>query len=322
MSCVLIDESNIESLHKPVLPEAVLNALAPLPGGRYLDGTLGMGGHAAAILGRAPDCELCGLDQDEVALKLARQRLSAFAARVNFFHLRFGEFYRALDELGWDEIDGALLDLGISSLQLDDAARGFSYRADGRLDMRMDQNSGRKSAWHLVNYGSFEELRDCIATLGEEPQAGRIARQIIQARQKEQIDGTQRLAEIVCSAYPASWRWKSRRHPAVRTFQALRMAVNDELGQLQEFLRRIMDRLKHGGRLVIITFHSLEDRMVKHAMRDWAKDCICPPCMGICTCGHKAEARILYKKPVIADEAELKANPRAASAKLRAAEKL
>lgn len=308
--------------HVPVLLEETLAALAPRAEGRYLDGTLGLGGHASAILNAAANIRLCGLDRDEEALSLARERLGSHGKRVQVFHCRYSDFPQALIELGWDKVDGALLDIGVSSLQLDESERGFSFNGDGPLDMRMDQHSGQPSAWHWVNRESFARLKECIATLGEEPQAGRIARVIVEARQKASIESTAELAALVEKAYPPAWRAKARRHPATRTFQALRMAVNDELGELKRFLDRILAWLPLGGRLAVITFHSLEDRMVKQAMRRWAEGCRCPRHVPVCVCRHQPEVRILHKKPVQAGSAELGVNPRAASAKLRAVEKI
>lgn len=315
-------ENAEQARHVPVLPVETLDALAPRAGGRYLDGTLGMGGHASAVLSSAPDIELCGLDRDEDALNFAKQRLASFGPRAHLFHCRYSDFAEALGELGWSKVDGALLDIGVSSFQLDEAGRGFSFYGDGPLDMRMDQGSGQPSAWHWVNRESFDKLKDCIATLGEEPQAGRIARAIVDARQKDPIDTTAQLAALVERAYPAAWRAKARRHPATRTFQALRMAVNDELGELQRFLDQILAYLPIGGRLAVITFHSLEDRMVKQAMRHWAEGCRCARHIPRCVCGHQPEVRILHKKPVQAGPDELAVNPRASSAKLRAVEKI
>lgn len=308
--------------HVPVLLEETLAALAPRAEGRYLDGTLGLGGHASAILSAAANIRLCGLDRDEEALSLARERLGSHGERVQVFHCRYSDFPQALIELGWDKVDGALLDIGVSSLQLDEVERGFSFNGDGPLDMRMDQHSGQPSAWHWVNRESFARLKECIATLGEEPQAGRIARVIVEARQKASIESTAELAALVEKAYPPAWRAKARRHPATRTFQALRMAVNDELGELRRFLDRILAWLPLGGRLAVITFHSLEDRMVKQAMRRWAEGCRCPRHVPVCVCRHQPEVRILHKKPVQAGPVELAVNPRAASAKLRAVEKI
>lgn len=292
-------------IHKSVMLNEVLEFLPS--SGRFLDGTLGMGGHALAMLERDAGCTLCGLDQDREALAIARERLAPFCARVHCFHLRFAGFEAALSELGWESADAVLLDLGVSSLQLDRPGRGFSFRHGGPLDMRMDADSGRESAWHMVNRASFAELKDCFAMLGEDPMAGRIARRIVDERQKGSIDTSTQLAEIIRMAYPPSWRRSARRHPATRCFQALRMAVNDELGQLKEFLSRIWPWVSPGGRLAIISFHSLEDRLVKHAMRDWAK---------------AGSAELVTKKPLVPSGAETAANPRASSAKLRVAVKV
>ena len=207
-------------------------------------------------------------------------------------------------------------------MQLDTAERGFSFTADGPLDMRMNPEQGTVSAWHLVNRERPEFLKRIIADLGEEPQAGRIARCIAEERRKNPIDSTRQLAVLVERAYPPAWRAKARNHPATRTFQALRMTVNNELGELQRFLERALSRLRVGGRLAVISFHSLEDRMVKHAMRQWTRDCICPRHLPRCICRHAPEARILTKKPVCASSEEVAGNPRASSAKLRVVEKI
>lgn len=321
-------ERSAADLHIPVLMKETLAALQPvLDAGRdrpvrILDGTLGMAGHSCAMLQAAPMAELCALDRDEEALELARRRLEPFGDRVHTYHCRYSQFEEALDDLGWDKVDAVLLDIGVSSLQLDEAERGFSFYGDGPLDMRMDQHSGAPSAWHWVNRENFDRLKECIATLGEEPQAGRIARAIVDARQKSPIDTTAQLAALVEKAYPPAWRAKARRHPATRTFQALRMAVNDELGELRRFLDAILGRLSLGGRLAVISFHSLEDRMVKQTMRYWAEGCRCPRHVPVCVCHHVPEVEILYKKPVQADDDELAVNPRASSAKLRAVEKI
>jgi 16S rRNA (cytosine1402-N4)-methyltransferase len=308
--------------HIPVLLEQTLTALAPRAGGRYLDGTLGLGGHCAALLGAAENTEVCGLDRDENALSLAGERLSSFGRRAHIFHCRYSRFPEALHELQWKRVEGVLLDVGVSSLQIDENDRGFSFYGDGPLDMRMDQHSGELSAWHWVNRESLARLKECIATLGEEPQAGRIARTIVEARGKAPIESTAELAALVERAYPAAWRHKARRHPATRTFQALRMAVNDELGELKRFLDQILAYLPVGGRLVFITFHSLEDRLVKQAIRRWAEGCRCPRYCTACVCRHQPEVRILYKKPLQAGSDELAVNPRAGCAKLRAVEKI
>ncbi|WP_035065712.1 16S rRNA (cytosine(1402)-N(4))-methyltransferase RsmH [Nitratidesulfovibrio termitidis] len=311
------------TLHVPVLLDEVLEALAPHPGGRYLDGTVGLGGHSAAIMERiGPDGELCCLDRDTTALELARQRLAPWAGRVHFFHTRYADFEAALDQLGWDKVDGALIDIGVSSMQIDMADRGFSFHADGPLDMRMDRDGDEDPASKLVNRATADVLKDIILRYGEDPMAGRIARAIVDARATGPIETTAQLVAIVDRAYPAKWRATSRNHPATRTFQALRMAVNDELGQLERFLDRILDRLNPGGRLAVITFHSLEDRIVKHRLRDESQGCVCPRSVSRCECGHKARVDVLTRKPVTASEAELARNSRASSAKLRAAQRL
>ncbi len=307
--------------HTPVLVSNVLEALAPKDNGYYLDGTLGLGGHSIEILQAAKNIKLCGIDRDANALALAKERLSAFEGNVHYFHMRYSQFEDALASLHWEKLDGALIDIGVSSMQIDQAERGFSFNADGPLDMRMDEDA-HLSAWQVVNRERFEFLKDIITRFGEEPQAGRIARAIVNARQKKPIDTTAELADIVYNAYPPAWRAKARNHPATRTFQALRMVVNDELGELERFLANIFRHLKVGGRLAVICFHSLEDRMVKQSMRHLAEGCRCPQHIMRCVCNHKPEVKILYKKPVVATAEELRENPRASSAKLRAAEKI
>lgn len=302
-----------EPAHIPVLMEETIAALAPRDFGHYLDGTLGLGGHTEAILSRSRECVVCGLDRDATALAIARTRLAGFADRLKLFHLPFAEFPQALDQLGWKSVDGALLDLGISSFQLDNPERGFGFRENGLLDMRMDLASDAPDARALLNGADFARLRDILAEYGEEPLAARIARRIVDTRKNGPIEDTATLAALVSSAYPAQWRGKSRRHPATRVFQALRIAVNDELGQLAIFLRLIFAWLAIGGKLVVITFHSLEDRLVKRAMRDWAR--------ALNPAGEPV-ARLLHKKPLVPDALEIESNPRARSAKLRAIEKL
>ncbi len=313
--------------HIPVLQAEVLEAIIPVPGtgGRYLDGTLGMAGHACAILERAGSkAMLCGLDRDPQALMYAQQRLAPFGEQAHCFHQRYSAFNEALDTLGWDMLDGALIDIGVSSLQLDTPERGFSFYADGPLDMRMNQDAPEASdapVSRLIQRLRHEELRDVLSKYGEEPQAGRIAAAIIRERQKKPIQTTRELAAIVEQAYPAAWRAKARNHPATRTFQALRMLANDELGELQRFMDTILARLKPGGRLAVITFHSLEDRVVKHSMKAWAQGCICPRHLPLCVCQHEPEAVILTPKPVKATTEEIAKNPRSSCAKLRVAEK-
>ncbi len=322
------DHEQLESVHIPVLLEQTLVALAPKAGGRYLDGTLGLAGHTKAIIQSAENIEICALDRDGDALELAKARLNSLSlngAKIHYFNTHYSKFEDALQSLGWDKLDGALIDIGVSSLHLDTPERGFSFNSDGPLDMRMDRqmlDGSTRSARDIVNKERFEVLKDIIKDYGEEPQAGRIARAIVDARQTKSIDTTAELARIVYNAYPPAWRAKARNHPATRTFQAFRMVVNDELGELKRFLDLILKRLNIGGRLVVISFHSLEDRMVKQTMRYWAESCRCPRHIMRCACGHKPEVKILYKKPAVAQAEELAQNPRASSAKLRAIEKI
>ncbi len=310
------------ALHVPVLLHEVMHFLAPRPGGRYLDGTVGLGGHSMALLDAAEgQAELIGLDRDPEALARASERLAGFSG-VRLHNLRYSRFAEAVAAAGWDGLDGALLDLGVSSLQLDDASRGFSFLADGPLDMRMGAADGVAPASSLVNRASFERLRELIGRLGEEPLCGRIARFIVSEREKTPFETTRQLADCVERAYPAKMRATARRHPATRTFQALRMAVNQELEELDSFLSDIVGFIKPGGRLAVISFHSLEDRLVKRAFRDEEKGCLCPPRQPACTCGRVARLKVLTKKPVVPSEEESQANPRARSAKLRAAERI
>ncbi len=310
------------SLHTTVLLHEVVEWLRPAPGGRYMDGTLGMGGHSLAILQQAGGtAELAGLDRDTEALALARKRLEAYADRVHLFNLPFSRFEEALDELDWDTVDGAVLDLGVSSMQLDVAERGFSFVHDGPLDMRMGSDAAA-SAEELVNTLKHGDLARIIRVYGEDPLAGKIASAILKARDRERITRTLQLAEIVRLAYPPKMRHTARNHPATRTFQGLRMAVNRETEELERYLKTIVGRLRPGARLAVISFHSLEDRAVKHAFRDAAKGCKCPPHQLHCTCGGIPEMKVLTKKPQAASDAERNANPRARSAKLRVAERL
>lgn len=293
------------------------------PGRRVLDATVGLGGHSLRILAAAGgDVDLLGLDRDETAIMRAGETLAQHADRVHLRRMRFSRFPEALAELGWPSVDAILADLGVSSPQLDEPERGFSFLADGPLDMRMSTADGLEPAANLVNNLGFERLRDLIRDLGEEPQAGRIARAIESARAKKPLESTKELADLVERAYPPKWRATARNHPATRTFQALRMAVNRELEELAEFLDKAPACLAPGGRMAVISFHSLEDRMVKHAFRAEAASCVCPPRQPLCTCGHKARLRILTKKPLTAGPEEVAENPRARSAKLRAAERL
>jgi len=309
--------------HIPVMLDEIVGYLSPRPGGRYLDGTLGLAGHSLGLLrASGGKAELLCLDRDEQALALARKRLEEFPGQANTFYSPFSEFEDALEELGWDSLDGAVLDLGVSSLQLDEAERGFSFAADGPLDMRMDATSGMDSAKVLVNREHYEELRRIIRDLGDEPLGGKIARAIIRAREQEEITTTSRLAEIVARAYPPDRRREARNHPATRTFMALRMAVNHEVEELKTFLERIVRHLKPGARVAIISFHSAEDREVKESFRYWAKGCRCPLEQAFCTCDRVPVLKVLTKKPQLPTQLEIDRNPRSRSAKLRVAERL
>ena len=304
-----------ESPHIPVLLAPTLALLEVRQGGRYIDGTVGGGGHALAILeASGPDGRLLGLDQDPQALQIAGARLPN--DQVVLVNANFRDLQRVASEHGFTNVDGILLDLGVSSLQFDTAERGFAFQHDAPLDMRMSPATPVTAA-DLVNSLPEGELADIIYEYGEEPASRRIARAIVAARP---IQTTGQLAQVVARAAGKPGRW--RIHPATRTFQALRIAVNDELGALTAALPQAVSLLAPGGRLAVNSFHSLEDRIVKTFFRDEARDCICPPRQPVCTCGHTATLRIITRKPVEADEAEVQQNSRARSAKLRVAERL
>jgi 16S rRNA (cytosine1402-N4)-methyltransferase len=306
--------------HKPVLLREAVDLLAPKAGGVYVDGTLGAGGHAAEILKRsAPGGILIGMDRDAEAVDRCRINLAPYGVRVLLRQANYRDLPAVLSELGYETVDGVLLDLGVSWFHLKTPERGFSFMLDGPLDMRMDASSSQTAA-DLINALSREELVRIIREYGEESRAGAIARAIEKARARGPITRTVQLAEIVSGVFPP---YPPRRiHPATLTFQALRIAVNDEMGSLREGLDHIMPCLKPGGRLVIITFHSLEDRMVKQAFARSAKGCICPPRLPVCSCGRKPSLKILTQRPVFPGPEEVEKNPAARSAKLRAAEKL
>jgi 16S rRNA (cytosine1402-N4)-methyltransferase len=305
--------------HTPVLLQEAVDLLAPKAGGVYVDGTLGAGGHATEILKRsAPDGILIGLDQDAEAIVRCKTTLAVFGSRVIIRQANYRELPEVLAELGFESIDGVLLDLGVSWFHLKTPERGFSFMLDGPLDMRMDRN-GRQTAADLVNSLPRNELAKIIREYGEEKRAGAIAKAIEKARARGSITNTVQLAEIISSVFPP---YPPRRiHPATLTFQALRIAVNDEMDVLREGLESIIPLVKPGGRLAIITFHSLEDRIVKQTFVAAAKDCVCPPKMPVCVCGKKPELRVLTHRPMTAGPEETDRNPAARSAKLRAAEK-
>ena len=308
-------------VHASVLPAEVLAYLAPRSGGVYVDGTLGGGGHSRLILeASAPDGVLIGFDRDPSALAAAGERLSSYGDRVRLVRGNYGEMAEALNNLGIDAVDGFLLDIGVSSHQLDTAERGFSFQTDAPLDMRMDPDAGTTAAT-LVNELAEDELARIIRDYGEECWAKRVASFIAKARQEKEIESTLQLVDIVKGAIPRG-AWEERIHPATRTFQALRIAVNDELGSLERGLAAGIELLAPGGRGVVISFHSLEDRIVKNTFRRYAQGCTCPKDFPRCVCGGKPRLRILTGRPVVAGEAEVAENPRARSAKLRAVEKL
>lgn len=307
----------MEFSHIPVLLAPCIEGLSIDPTGVYLDGTAGGAGHSREIAKRLTTGRLVALDQDPDAVATATERLKGLPARV--VQANFRQAAQVLAELGIPALNGALLDLGVSSHQLDDAERGFSYHADAPLDMRMSQTG--PTAADLVNTLDREELTRILRDYGEEPYAWQIAGKIVKEREKEPITTTLRLAELVAAAVPPAERRKSK-NPARRTFQAVRIAVNSELDALNEGLDAIFGCLAPGGRLCVITFHSLEDRLVKNKFRRWAQSCICPPQQPICTCGGKAKAKLITRKPIEADGQELEENRRSRSAKLRVLEKL
>ena len=306
--------------HKPVLLDEVIRYLRCTPGKFFVDGTVGGGGHARAILEKtAPDGRLIGIDWDEKALVKARSNLQSYEERLVLVQENFALIGPVLARLHIQAVDGILLDLGLSSFQVDEAARGFSFNLAGPLDMRMDTRE-KNTAAHLVNTLSEDKLAAIIRNFGEERWHRRIARHIVRARDEEAIETTDRLARVVYRAIPAGKRGRQR-HPATRTFQALRLAVNPELDHLQTFLQGALDWLKPGGRLAIVSFHSLEDRLVKQAFANWARSCRCPARSPICQCEGRPLVRLVNKKPVVPGKSEIQANPRARSGRLRVVEK-
>ncbi len=306
--------------HLSVLPHEVMAFLAPADGKTYLDGTLGGGGHAALILEKAPHGLLVGIDRDRSALAAAGERLAIYGEQVRLLHGDFADLTGLLNSIGLTALDGFILDLGVSSHQLDTRERGFSFQQDAPLDMRMDTSSGETAA-DLVNDLPEAELERIIAQYGEERWAKRIAAFIVRERAEAPISTTFRLVDIIKGAVPKA-KWDERIHPATRTFQALRIAVNTELESLERGMRAALDLLKPGGRGVIISFHSLEDRIVKHVFREYAEGCTCPRQLPVCVCGRQPRVKVLTGRPVTATAEETGDNPRARSAKLRAVEKL
>ncbi len=303
--------------HRSVLLDEAVAALAVQPGGAYVDGTLGAAGHATRVLEEsAPEGRLLGLDADPDALELARSRLAPFGERAVLVHSNYRRMAEIAAERGFVPADGVLLDLGLSSMQLDEWDRGFSFRRDEPLDMRFDPTSG-SSAAELVNSLPEDELARVLWEYGEEPASRRIARAI--ARSEQPVTTTGQLAELVASSVG---RPRGRTHPATRTFQALRILVNDELGALEDGLRAAVSILRPGGRLVVISFHSLEDRIVKNYLRDESAECACPPRQPVCTCAHTPTLRLVRRKADKPGTVETQENPRSRSARLRVAEKV
>ena len=306
--------------HVPVLLKECLDALAIKPDGVYVDGTLGRAGHSLEIVKRLTTGRLIGIDRDETAIAAAQERLADYMDRVTLVHSNFDRIGDILAELHIDGADGMLFDLGVSSPQLDDAERGFSYMHDAPLDMRMDRTA-YLTAREVVNSWSYEELRRILFEYGEERYAPAIARRIVQQREQKPIETTLELVDVIKSAMPPQ-ALREKQHPAKRSFQAIRIAVNGELDALPPMLEAATEHLNPGGRLAVISFHSLEDRIIKKTMQELATGCTCPPEFPVCVCGKKPKLRLVSRKPIVSGEEELAHNPRARSAKLRVAEKV
>ena len=306
--------------HVSVLLQECIDGLNIKPDGIYVDGTLGGAGHSSQIAARLTTGRLIGIDRDPIALAAAGKRLEPYKDRVSLVHSNFCEMAQVLEDLGIQGVDGILMDLGVSSPQLDDGERGFSYMVDAPLDMRMN-NEDALSAETVVNTWPQEELKRILYTYGEERYAPQIAAAICRRREERPITTTLELVDIIRSAMPPA-ALREKQHPAKRSFQAIRIAVNDELGSVEKAMEVAIPLLNPGGRLAIITFHSLEDRIVKTAMADAAKGCTCPPQFPVCVCGKKPKVKLISRKPIVSSAEELEANPRARSAKLRVCEKL
>ncbi len=306
--------------HVSVLLEECMDALNIRPDGIYVDGTLGGAGHSSQIAQRLTSGRLIGIDRDRVALAAAEKRLTPCLDRVTLVHANFSQIPQVLEELGIEAVDGILLDLGVSSPQLDDAQRGFSYMADAPLDMRMNSEDSL-DAYGVVNGYTQEELKRILYDYGEERYAPQIAAAICRRRAENPIKTTLELVDVIRGAMPAA-ALREKQHPAKRSFQAIRIAVNDELGAVERVMAEVIPCLKKGGRLAVITFHSLEDRIVKNGMAEAAKGCVCPPNFPVCVCGRKPQVKLVSRKPIVSGDEELARNPRARSAKLRVCEKL
>ena len=310
----------MEFTHQPVLLQECLDSLNIRPDGIYVDGTLGRAGHSREIVRRLTTGRLICIDRDQAALDAAPARMEGYMDRVTLVHGNFRDLAGILDSLDIDKVDGMLFDLGVSSPQLDDSSRGFSYMQDAPLDMRMDQ-SASLTAWQVVNEWPQEELRRILYQYGEERYAPAISAAILRRREEKPIETTLELVDVIRSAMPAA-ALREKQHPAKRTFQGIRIAVNDELAAISDLMEEAVARLNPGGRLAVISFHSLEDRIVKQSLAGFAKGCTCPPDFPVCVCGKKPQVRLVPRKPITPGQEELKVNPRARSAKLRVAEKL
>lgn len=306
--------------HYSVLLNETIDNLCIKPDGIYVDGTLGGAGHSSVIASRLTTGRLIGIDRDEVALTAAAERLAPYMDRVTLLHGNFGDIKHLLESIGVERVDGMVFDLGVSSPQLDDGERGFSYMADAPLDMRMDRSESF-TAWNIVNEWSREELRRILFEYGEERYAPAIAAAIERERQNKPISTTLELVDVIKSAMPGK-ALREKQHPAKRSFQAIRIAVNQELKAVEDMLACCDDLLEEGGRICVITFHSLEDRLVKRAFQEKVRGCTCPPDFPVCVCGNSPTMKIITKKPITAGEDELSANPRSRSAKLRVAQKV
>jgi 16S rRNA (cytosine1402-N4)-methyltransferase len=310
-----IDDAHVRG-HTPVLYQRVLHALRPSAGGCYIDGTIGAGGHTYGILeASSPDGQVLGLDLDPAALDVARDRLARYGERLHLRHGSYAVMPEFAGELGWKTVDGVLLDLGLSSMQLDDAKRGFSFRLNGPLDMRFDPAQTTRAV-DLINELTERDLADVFTQYGEEPRARQIAKAIVESRP---LHTTYELAKLITHVVKGGRR---KIHPATRVFQALRIAVNNELKNLEIGLDQALDLVAPGARIAVISFHSLEDRLVKNFYRRESTDCICPPDQPVCTCDHRARLAVITKRPIRPEKEELEANPRARSARLRVAEKI
>ena len=310
----------MEFSHRPVLLDECIEGLNIRPDGIYLDGTLGRAGHSREIARRLTTGRLICVDRDDAALEAAQTRLADWMDRVTLVHSNFDQVGNIIDDLGLPGVDGMLFDLGVSSPQLDDGSRGFSYMADAPLDMRMDRSESMTAA-DVVNTWSQDELRRILFQYGEERCANQIAAAIVRYREQKPIETTLELVDILKSAMPAK-ALREKQHPAKRTFQAIRIAVNDELASVDRMLRGAIPHLNKGGRLAVITFHSLEDRIVKTGMAEFAKGCTCPPDFPVCVCGKTPDVKLVNRKPILPTQQEIEENPRARSAKLRVCDAL